>query len=38
MKGHLDRLLDDERRVSVDRDIGMVSVDGEILGKRRRNK
>jgi hypothetical protein len=38
MKSYLDRLLDDERRIPIDHDIGVVSVDGEILGKRRGNE
>ena len=38
MKRYLDGLLDDEGRILMDYDIGVVSVDGEILGKRRRNE
>jgi hypothetical protein len=38
MKRYLDGLLDNEGRILMDYDIGVVSVDGEILGKRRRSK
>jgi hypothetical protein len=38
MKRYLDGLLDDEGRILMDYDIGVVSVDGEILSKRRGNE